>query len=169
MFRIGYLRLPGAALASETAALKAIGCQVVRADERVGPSANQYPVLTSTLVFIGKGDELVVPRLTHLGASSRLEHRKASLFVMEPQLCTRGRGGRALHAVLEAVSAAESSGLERRPPAAIHEIRELKRAGFGPVQIARRLGVSRMTVWRKLRAGEASPLHIKGDLASGDR
>ena len=29
---------------------------------------------------------------------------------------------------------------------------KLQRAGIGPVEIARRLGVSRMTVWRKLKA-----------------
>ena len=34
-------------------------------------------------------------------------------------------------------------------------VRALSAHGFGPTQIARRLGVSRMTVWRKLAAAEA--------------
>ena len=37
----------------------------------------------------------------------------------------------------------------------MNEIHALQRAGVGPVEIARRLGVSRMTVWRKLKAVEA--------------
>jgi transcriptional regulator of acetoin/glycerol metabolism len=41
----------------------------------------------------------------------------------------------------------------RRSQAAVQDIRALQRAGVGPVEIARRLGVSRMTVWRKLKAG----------------
>jgi transcriptional regulator of acetoin/glycerol metabolism len=45
--------------------------------------------------------------------------------------------------------------LRHRRPAANQEIRALQRAGVGPVEIARRLGVSRMTVWRKLKAMEA--------------
>ena len=31
----------------------------------------------------------------------------------------------------------------------------MQRAGIGPVEIARRLGVSRMTVWRKLKEAAA--------------
>jgi len=42
------------------------------------------------------------------------------------------------------------------PAAATHEIFALRRAGVGPVEIARRLGVSRMTVWRKLKAVESA-------------
>jgi DNA-binding CsgD family transcriptional regulator len=42
----------------------------------------------------------------------------------------------------------------RRHRPAADEILELQRAGVGPVEIARRLGVSRMTVWRKLKAAE---------------
>ena len=66
-------------------------------------------------------------------------------------------GGRTLRAVLEAVSTPEPAAHahRRRTAAAPQEIRALQRAGVGPVEIARRLGVSRMTVWRKLRALEA--------------
>mgnify|MGYP000446811857 CR=1 FL=1 len=42
----------------------------------------------------------------------------------------------------------------RRASARADEIFALQRAGVGPVEIARRLGVSRMTVWRKLKAVE---------------
>lgn len=164
MLKIGYVRLPDADSASDTAALKLLGCHVVRAEEPVGPGGDDSAVLYSILDFIGDGDQLVVNRLDHLGHSSRgildvmdrLEARGASLFVTDGELSSEGVGGRALRAVLEAVAAVEPASLHRRRrPAATHEIRELQRAGVGPVEIARRLGVSRMTVWRKLKAVSA--------------
>ena len=167
MLRIGYVRLqhPGqnADAATETAALKALGCQVVRTE---APGGDDFAVLHAILDFIGHGDELVVGRLEHLGSSGRamlgalqrLERRGASLQVAEPPLSSRGPGGPALHAALEAVAAVEPANpIRNRRPAAAQDIRALQRAGMGPVEIARRLGVSRMTVWRKLKAVEACP------------
>jgi len=169
MLRIGYVRLrdamPGGGdPAGETAALKALGCQVVRAEEPAAPDGEDYAVLASILEFIVEGDQLVVSRLDQLAASGRgmlqvlerLEARGASLFVAESQISSAGPDGRALRAALEAVAAVEPPPPVRRSrPAAPHEIRALQRAGVGPVEIARRLGVSRMTVWRKLKAMEA--------------
>ncbi|HEY8003813.1 MAG TPA: recombinase family protein [Phenylobacterium sp.] len=165
MLRIGYVRLHdprlGACSAQDAAALKALGCQVVRAEERPAPGGEDFAVLASILDFIADGDQLVVCRLEHLAASGhgmlrileRLEARGASLYVAEPELCSRGPGGAALRAALQAVAAVEPvSPARRRRPAAGQEIRALQRAGVGPVEIARRLGVSRMTVWRKLKA-----------------
>jgi DNA invertase Pin-like site-specific DNA recombinase len=162
MLRIGYVRLRDAESASDTAALKRLGCHVVRAEEPVGPGADEWAVLYSILDFIGAGDQLVVTRLEHLGYASRgllevidrLEQRGASIYILEPEICSDGVGGRALRAALEAVAAIEpvSQAARRRRPAAAQEIRDLQRAGVGPVEIARRLGVSRMTVWRKLKA-----------------
>jgi DNA invertase Pin-like site-specific DNA recombinase len=164
MLRIGYVRLRDETSANETAALKARGCHVVRAEEPARPGGDEFAVLDSILDFIGEGDQLVVSSLGHLGRSARavldtmdrLEHRGATLFVIEPEFSTEGSGGRALRAALDAVASLEPPGLiRRRRPAAAQEIRELQRAGIGPVEIARRLGVSRMTVWRKLRTVEA--------------
>jgi DNA invertase Pin-like site-specific DNA recombinase len=170
MLRIGYVRLHddhlGADPAAETAALKALGCHVVRAEEPPSPGGDDLAVLRSILEFIGAGDELVVGRLEHLGASGRamlealqaLERRGASLQIVEPDLSSTGPGGSALRAALEAVAAAEPLGAARsRRPAVAQDIRALQRAGIGPVEIARRLGVSRMTVWRKLKAAEPCP------------
>jgi DNA invertase Pin-like site-specific DNA recombinase len=170
MLRIGYLRLrdPGFDVdtAPEAAAMKALGCQVVRAETPVRPGDDDFAGLHAVLDVIGHGDELVVGRLEHLGASGRamlgalqrLERRSASLFVVEPELSSRGPGGPALRAALEAVAAMEPAHpVRRRRPAEAQDIRALQRAGVGPVEIARRLGVSRMTVWRKLKAFEARP------------
>ncbi len=165
MLRIGYVRLRDARSADDTAILKDFGCHVVRAEEPVEPGNDEQAVLYSILDFIGEGDQMVVTRLDHLGHSTRnvlrvidrLEARGASLFVVEPELCSDGEGGRALRAALAAVAAVEPvwAGRKRRRAPAAEEIRALQEAGVGPVEIARRLGVSRMTVWRKLRALEA--------------
>jgi len=162
MLRIGYVRLRDATAHEDTTALKAAGCQVVRAEE---PGAGSH-ALSSILDFIGAGDQLVVTRLDRLAlggrglldALDRLEARGASLSVLEPELTSQGPSGQALRAVLEAVAGLEPSGpgRRRRQAAAAHEIFALQRAGVGPVEIARRLGVSRMTVWRKLKAVETA-------------
>jgi len=162
MLKIGYVRLRDVAAHGDTAALKAAGCQVVRAEE---PTADGE-VLSSILDFIGAGDQLVVTQLDRLAPSGRgllsaldrLEARGASLCVLNPQLSSQGVAGRALRAVLEAIADLEPNGRRRRPAAATHEIFALQRAGVGPVEIARRLGVSRMTVWRKLKAVEGAQL-----------
>jgi DNA invertase Pin-like site-specific DNA recombinase len=160
MLRIGYVRLRDATAHEDTAALKAVGCQVVRAEE----PGSEGQALGSILEFIGAGDQLVVTRLERLAASGRglldaldrLEARGASLVVLQPDLTSHGVTGRALRAALEAVAELEPATRRRRPAAAAHEIHALQRAGVGPVEIARRLGVSRMTVWRKLKAVEAA-------------
>ena len=161
MLRIGYVRLRDERSPDDTATLKAIGCHVVRAEEPAGPMTDESTVLTSILDFIGEGDQLVVTRLEHLAGSSRnvldvidkLEERGASLYIVEPEICSEGEGGRALRAALEAVASVEPpGGARRRKEAPTDDIRALQAAGVGPVEIARRLGVSRMTVWRKLKA-----------------
>ena len=165
MLRIGYVRLRDARSSEDTATLKARGCHVVRAEEPAPPGGDEAAVLYSILDFIGEGDQLVVTRLDQLGHSTRnvlrvidrLEARNASLFVVEPDITSNGEGGRALRAALKAVAAVEPSwaGRKRRKAPEAEDIRALQEAGVGPVEIARRLGVSRMTVWRKLRTLEA--------------
>jgi DNA invertase Pin-like site-specific DNA recombinase len=161
MLRIGYVRPRDADSAAESAALKSAGCQVVRAEEPALHGYDDFAVLNSIIDFIGEGDQLVVASLDQLGSSGRsilsaleqLEARGASLYVLQPDLCSQGAGGKALRAALEAVAAVEPAhGPRVRRPAAAEEIRALQQAGLGPVEIARRLGVSRMTVWRKLKA-----------------
>ncbi len=160
MLRIGYVRLRDTVAHEDSAALKAAGCQVVRAEE---PGGDGH-VLDSILDFIGAGDQLVVTRLDRLAATGRglldaldkLEARGASLLVLQPELSSQGSPGHALRAVLEAVAGLEplSGARRRRRSAGAQEICALQREGIGPVEIARRLGVSRMTVWRKLKSAE---------------
>lgn len=157
MLKIGFTRL-GDNADAEVAALRASGCQVVRTGDH--PEGG----LRSILDFIGRGDELIVVRLDQLAGSARelleivrkLEARGACLRVLEPALSTDGMVGSALRAVLEAITRLEPGSDNRgRRPAAADAILAMQKSGVGPVEIARRLGVSRMTVWRKLKALEA--------------
>lgn len=162
MLRIGYVRLRDQRSADDTVTLKAAGCHVVRAEEPEALSGDASEVLNSILDFIGEGDQLVVIRLDQLGGSGRavlevldrLEERGASLFVVEQDISSQGLGGQALRAALQAVMAVEPAwtSRKRKGQLAADEVRALQAAGVGPVEIARRLGVSRMTVWRKLKA-----------------
>ncbi|ACG77319.1 site-specific recombinase, DNA invertase Pin-like protein [Phenylobacterium zucineum HLK1] len=169
MLKIGYARLGDEQLGDEhleqqLAELERLGCQVIRTEEAYVDGA-PAPVLAAILDFIAEGDQLIVTRLEHLATTSRqlldvvarLQARGASLYVSDADLSTEGDGGRALRAVLEAVGQLEptNGARRRRSGAEAHEIRALRRAGVGPVEIARRLGVSRMTVWRKLREMES--------------
>ena len=162
MLRIGYVRLGNSDYGDAVSELRALGCHVVRAEE----DDEAASVLVSILEFIGAGDQLVIPNLQHLGGSARgvmeliarLDLRGASLMTADPLLTTVGVEGQRLRAVLQAVAALEPPETPpRRARAPAHEMRALQRAGVGPVEIARRLGVSRMTVWRKLKALRAEP------------
>lgn len=162
MRKVGYVRLRDADAPEDAALLKAAGCQVVRADD----SSAEGQTLTSILDLMSPGDQLVVSRLHRLAATGRgllealdrLEARGATLSVLRPELSSSGAGGVALRAALQAVAELEPVPHRRRRPAAtaVQEIFALQRAGVGPVEIARRLGVSRMTVWRKLKAIEGA-------------
>lgn len=164
MLKIGYVRPSDANLGEQVQALEDLGCQVVRTEASLAEGA-AAPVLASILDFIAAGDQLVVGRLEDLATTShelldvvaRLEARGATLYVADAGISSQGESGRALRAVLQAVGALASDGARKRrgSPAEVQQIRALKRAGVGPVEIARRLGVSRMTVWRKLREMEA--------------
>ena len=161
MLKIGYARQRDATGHREIADLEAAGCQVVR----IEPSATGQDVLTSILEFIGPGDHLVVPRLDDLAVSrrtlldtlDRLEMRGACLRVLSPQFDSQGASGRALRAGLDTMAGLdpEQAAPSRRRPTGVREIDDLQQAGLGPVEIARRLGVSRMTVWRRLKAKDA--------------
>jgi len=157
MLRIGYVRLQDDHASEDGRRLQALGCHVVRAeDDGVGAGG---PVIATILDFIGDGDELMVTGLDHLGGDAsamlavveRLHARGASLRVVEPQLTRAGDDGAALRAVLQAL-AAQQPPARRRPSMRGEDIQALRAAGVGPVEIARRLGVSRMTVWRRLKA-----------------
>jgi DNA invertase Pin-like site-specific DNA recombinase len=157
MLRIGYVHASEKEAAA--AVLRDLGCDVVRAESQA-PVAGQA-VLASILEFIGEGDQLVVTSLCHVGRTAgsllqlvhRLDCRGASLRAADPAVTSAGVEGQTFRAVLQALAAIEDSETERRRSRASQgEILALRSEGLGPAEIARRLGVSRMTVYRRLRA-----------------
>jgi DNA invertase Pin-like site-specific DNA recombinase len=138
--------------------LLAAGCHTVRAESRHGADVVLKPVLSRVCDFLGAGDELVAPDLRHLGQSAeaviaairKVERRGAHVRLLEPAICTREDGGRALIRVIEQLEPEELEARRAKPPVDAQMIQDLSEHGFGPSQIARKLGISRMTVWRKL-------------------
>ena len=125
-------------------------------------------------------DELVVHCLDRLGRSTRdvlnlvheLDAKRASLRVLEPEVTTAGDKGRMVITVLGMVADMELKFIRDRQRAGIaaakdkvvykgrrksvdeKEIRRLANEGVAKAQIARDLGVSRMTVYRALAKAE---------------
>jgi DNA invertase Pin-like site-specific DNA recombinase len=152
---VGYVQSNGDFVrqAGEVRALLACGCQTVRIEAAAAPHRTFKPVLDTVCDFLGPGDQLLVPDITHLGSSPT----GAEAFV--ERLNTRGAQVRLLD-----VEASDRLVAQSKPPSAASQsggrvdagvVRALSADGFGPSQIARKLGVSRMTVWRKLAAAGA--------------
>lgn len=181
MARIGYARVStrDQDLGIQRSKLEAAGCGVVREEKVSGKSRDGRDELATILEFIRPGDELVVVKLDRLGRSTRdvlnivheLEAKGASLRVLEPEIVsTAGPTGRLVITVLGMVAelerefirdrqqagieAAKARGVYKGRPKSVDAdaIRRLHGEGLGPTQIAARLGVSRMTVYRELKA-----------------
>ncbi len=157
---VGYVQSSGD-IARETGdvkALMAMGCQTVRIEGAAAPDRVFKPVLDAVCDFLGPGDHLLVPDVTHLGTSpssaqaflNRLTSRGARLRLLDSEALEEG---------LQRTAQAPMSASEKLRAQAVGgrgvdvgTVRALSAHGFGPSQIARKLGVSRMTVWRKLAA-----------------
>ena len=146
-------------------ALESLGCHAVRTEGHV---SGDTPVLRSILGLLSRHDELLAPKLEHLGNGpseilqiiERLDRSGAVLRLLEPPLTSDGLEGDLLRSVLKAAAALESaSGRRRMAPEHRDEIINLARTGVPKATIAKRLGLSRMTVWRTLKAedGKADP------------
>ena len=180
MPRIGYARVSTSSqdLAIQKVKLKQAGCEIVRAETGSGASRDGRTELQTVLEFLRAGDELVVHRLDRLGRSTRdvlnlvheLDAKGASLRVLEPEVTTAGAMGRMVITVLGMVADMELTFIRDRQRAGIEaakgkgvyrgrqkriddaEIRRRAAEGTSKAQIARDLGVSRMTVYRALEA-----------------
>lgn len=178
MPRIGYARVSTANqdLGIQTTKLKKAGCEIVRSETGSGASRDGRAELETILEFLREGDELVVQRLDRLGRSTRdvlnliheLDTKGASLRILEPEVTTAGDLGRMVVTVLGMVADMELKFIRDRQRAGIDaakdrgvyrgrqkrvddkKIRELAKDGHSKAQIARDLGVSRMTVYRAL-------------------
>lgn len=163
----------------QKAKLKAAGCEVIRSEAVSGASRDDRSELETVMEFLREGDELVVHRLDRLGRLGRstrdvlnlvheLDAKGASLRVLEPEVTTVGDMGRMVITVLGMVADMELKFIRDRQRAGIEaakdkgvykgrrksvdddEIRRLAGDGIAKAQIARDLGVSRMTIYRAL-------------------
>jgi DNA invertase Pin-like site-specific DNA recombinase len=178
MARIGYARVSTTDqdLSLQLAALKAAGCDVIRAEKVSGTSTTGRVELATVLDFIGTGDTLVVTRIDRLARSigdlqdvvRTLKAKGASLKATEQPIDTGTAAGKAFldmlgvfaefetnlrrERQLEGIAKAKADGVYKGRPASIDpgQVRALKAQGIGPAEIARRLGIGRASVYRLL-------------------
>jgi len=176
--KIGYARVSstGQDLEVQIAALKAAGCDVIRAEKRSGTSTQRRDELRTILDFIHAGDVLTVTRIDRLARSigdlqdivRELKSKGAVLKATEQPIDTSSAAGKAFLDMLgvfaefetnlrrerqmEGISAAKAQGVYKGRPASIDaaKVAALKAEGLGATEIAKRLGVGRASVYRVL-------------------
>lgn len=178
---VGYGRVSSTSqsLAIQHDALIEAGCEKVFAEKISGRSTADREQLAQALEFVREGDTLVVTRLDRLARSVGDLHRIIEKLAAKGVgfRCLNQSGvdtdtstGRLMLAVLGAVAAfendirrerqmegvikAKAAGKYRGRPATIDpkKVQELRDAGVGPSEIAKRMGIGRASVYRMLAA-----------------
>src|SRR5271165_4085043 len=190
MTKIGYARASTIeqGLDLQIAALKAAGCDVVRAEKRSGASTAGRDELRTILDFIHAGDVLTVTRIDRLARSigdlqdivRELKAKGATLKATEQPIDTSSAAGKAFLDMLgvfaefetnlrrerqiEGIAAAKLRGVYKGRPASIDaaKVAALKAEGMGATAIAKRLGIGRASVYRLLRGDAGAE-----DIAAG--
>ena len=158
-------------------ALRAAGCQVIRAEKRRGSTREGRTELRLLLDFLHPGDTLVVTRIDRLARFVRdlqdivqeLKGKEIALKATEQPVDTGTAAGKAFldmlgvfaefetnlrrERQLEGIRAAKAKGVYkgRKPSIDRLEVRRLREVeGLGPSAIARQLGIGRASVYRVL-------------------
>src|SRR6202795_317680 len=175
---IGYARVSTTDqdLSIQEAALRAVGCDVIRAEKQSGTSTQGRAELRTVLDFIGKGDVLLVTRVDRLARSigdlqdivRALKAKGAILKATEQPIDTSTAAGKAFldmlgvfaefetnlrkERQLEGIAKAKAAGVYkgRKASVDVSEVRALKEKGIGPTAIAKTLGIGRASVYRAL-------------------
>jgi hypothetical protein len=123
MATIGYA--PDQDLSIQEAALRASGCEVIRAEKRSGTTTAGRDELRTVLNFLRAGDVLMVTRIDRLARS-----------IGDLQDIVRE---------VQGIAKAKAAGVYKGRPASIDEarVRELKAQGMRPTDIARTMGIGR--------------------------
>lgn len=177
--QIGYARVSslGQSLELQVQALEEAGCEKIYSEKVSGRSTTDRPQLARALDQVREGDALVVTRLDRLARSvtdlhrivAKLEDEKVAFRCLQQGgVDTSTSTGKLTLAILGAVAEFENDIRRERQRDGINQakergvykgrqptidrtrIRELKAAGVGPAEIARRLGISRASVYRAL-------------------
>jgi DNA invertase Pin-like site-specific DNA recombinase len=164
----------------QEAALKAAGCDTIRAEKRSGTTTQGREELRTVLDFIRKGDVLMVTRIDRLARSiadlqdivRALRAKGATLKATEQPIDTSTAAGKCFldmlgvfaefetnlrrERQLEGIAKAKAAGVYKGRPASIDvaRVRELKAQGLGGTEIAKALGIGRASVYRALEAND---------------
>jgi DNA invertase Pin-like site-specific DNA recombinase len=175
---IGYARVSTTDqdLTIQETALRAGGCEVIRAEKRSGTTTEGRDELRTVLEFLRPGDVLMVTRIDRLARSigdlqdivRAVRAKGAALKATEQPIDTSTAAGKCFldmlgvfaefetnlrrERQLEGIAKAKAAGVYKGRPASIDEarIRELKAQGMRPTDIAKTLGVGRSSVYRAL-------------------
>jgi len=181
---IGYARVSTADqdLTIQEAALRAAGCDVIRAEKRSGTTTEGRDELKTVLDFLRAGDVLMVTRIDRLARSigdlqdivRAVRARGASLRATEQPIDTSTAAGKCFldmlgvfaefetnlrrERQLEGIAKAKAAGVYRGRPRSIQQqqIAELRAKGVGPTEIARTLKIGRASVYRVLEQVEGA-------------
>ena len=170
-------------LALQRAALKAAGCEVIRAEKASGARRDGRTELQVLLDFLRPGDALVVTRIDRLARSLKdlqdivheLKEKGVALRATEQPIDTGTAAGKAFLDMLgvfaefetnlrrerqmEGIAAAKARGVYtgRKPridPVAVRRLHEEQK--LGPAAIAKQLGIGRASVYRVLGKKQAA-------------
>ena len=180
---VGYARVStvGQSLEVQEEQLRAAGCERIYAEKRSGKSLEERVKLAEALAYVREGDTLVVTRLDRL-ARSMIDLRqtvdglaaKGVTFrcLQQGAIDTTRSDGKLLLNILasfaefemdirrerqkDGIEKAKANGVYKGRPPKLDgsKIVELHREGMGPSDIARRLGISRATVYRAIAPKE---------------
>jgi DNA invertase Pin-like site-specific DNA recombinase len=170
-------------LSVQERALRAAGCEVIRAEKATGTRRDGRSELQTLLDFLRSGDTLIVTRIDRLARSVRdlqnivheLRSKGVALKATEQPIDTSTAAGKCFLDMLavfaefetnlrrerqaEGIAAAKEAGVYRgrKPSIDRAEVRKLAAEGLGPSAIAKQLGIARRSVYRLQQAQGASP------------
>ena len=175
---IGYARVSTTDqdLSIQKTALKAGGCEVIRAEKRSGTTTKGRDELKTILDFLREGDVLMVTRIDRLARSigdlqdivRAVRARGAVLKATEQPIDTSTAAGKCFLEMLgafaefesnlrrerqlEGIAKAKAAGVYtgRRPSIDADQVMRLKAAGLGPTEISKQLKIGRASVYRVL-------------------
>src|SRR5215216_3423881 len=175
---IGYARVSTTEqnLDIQEAALKAAGCEVIRAEKRSGTTTTGRAEVQTVLDFLRPGDALMVTRIDRLARSigdlqdivRAVKAKGATLKATEQPIDTGTAAGKCFLDMLgvfaefetnlrkerqmEGIAKAKAAGVYKGRPPSVDSARvaALKAEGWGASQIARKLNISRASVYRAL-------------------
>ena len=165
-------------VAIQEVALRAAGCDVIRAEKRSGTTTQGRAELQTVLDFLRKGDLLIVTRIDRLARSigdlqdivRAVRAKGAALKATEQPIDTSTAAGKCFLDMLgvfaefetnlrrerqmEGIAKAKAAGVYkgRKPSIDPADVAKLKREGLGASEIAKRLKIGRASVYRALAA-----------------